>query len=88
MNRCLFWKSCPFRLTVLRPGVSVGSPFHFFSVEMVFLSAAFLPDDWLLVGTKPGHLLLYRIKKDAGGNRCLTWTGYRLGIVKNVYIFT
>uniref|UniRef100_A0A672NIP9 Vam6/Vps39-like protein n=1 Tax=Sinocyclocheilus grahami TaxID=75366 RepID=A0A672NIP9_SINGR len=22
-------------------------------------------DDWLLVGTKPGHLLLYRIKKDA-----------------------
>uniref|UniRef100_A0A8C1FCK6 VPS39 subunit of HOPS complex n=1 Tax=Cyprinus carpio carpio TaxID=630221 RepID=A0A8C1FCK6_CYPCA len=23
-------------------------------------------DDWLLVGTKPGHLLLYRIKKDAG----------------------
>uniref|UniRef100_A0A669D893 VPS39 subunit of HOPS complex n=1 Tax=Oreochromis niloticus TaxID=8128 RepID=A0A669D893_ORENI len=26
-------------------------------------------EDWLLVGTKPGHLLLYRIKKDAGGNR-------------------
>uniref|UniRef100_A0A672REH7 Vam6/Vps39-like protein n=1 Tax=Sinocyclocheilus grahami TaxID=75366 RepID=A0A672REH7_SINGR len=26
-------------------------------------------DDWLLVGTKPGHLLLYRIKKDAGTNR-------------------
>ena len=27
----------------------------------------FLPsEDWLLVGTKPGHLLLYRIKKDAG----------------------
>uniref|UniRef100_A0A3P8N7W4 CNH domain-containing protein n=1 Tax=Astatotilapia calliptera TaxID=8154 RepID=A0A3P8N7W4_ASTCA len=23
-------------------------------------------EDWLLVGTKPGHLLLYRIKKDAG----------------------
>ncbi|XP_045918193.1 vam6/Vps39-like protein isoform X1 [Micropterus dolomieu] len=26
-------------------------------------------EDWLLVGTKPGHLLLYRIKKDAGTNR-------------------
>uniref|UniRef100_A0A8C1H2J6 VPS39 subunit of HOPS complex n=1 Tax=Cyprinus carpio carpio TaxID=630221 RepID=A0A8C1H2J6_CYPCA len=26
-------------------------------------------DDWLLVGTKPGHLLLYGIKKDAGTNR-------------------
>lgn len=26
-------------------------------------------DDWLLVGTKPGHLLQYRIKKDAGTNR-------------------
>ncbi|XP_065123366.1 vam6/Vps39-like protein [Paramisgurnus dabryanus] len=26
-------------------------------------------DDWLLVGTKPGHLLLYRIKKDPGTNR-------------------
>ncbi|XP_066525938.1 vam6/Vps39-like protein [Hoplias malabaricus] len=26
-------------------------------------------EDWLLVGTKPGHLLLYRIKKDAGSNR-------------------
>ncbi|KAA0711496.1 Vam6/Vps39-like protein [Triplophysa tibetana] len=26
-------------------------------------------DDWLLVGTKPGHLLLYRIMKDAGTNR-------------------
>uniref|UniRef100_A0A673FKH1 Vam6/Vps39-like protein n=1 Tax=Sinocyclocheilus rhinocerous TaxID=307959 RepID=A0A673FKH1_9TELE len=26
-------------------------------------------DDWLLVGTKPGHLLLYRVKKDAGTNR-------------------
>ncbi|KAJ8340928.1 hypothetical protein SKAU_G00332190 [Synaphobranchus kaupii] len=26
-------------------------------------------DDWLLVGTKPGHLLLYRIKKDAASNR-------------------
>ncbi|XP_052386213.1 vam6/Vps39-like protein isoform X2 [Carassius gibelio] len=26
-------------------------------------------DDWLLVGTKPGHLLLYRIKKDACTNR-------------------
>uniref|UniRef100_A0A3Q1C7B8 CNH domain-containing protein n=1 Tax=Amphiprion ocellaris TaxID=80972 RepID=A0A3Q1C7B8_AMPOC len=25
--------------------------------------------DWLLVGTKPGHLLLYRIKKDPGSNR-------------------
>lgn len=25
-----------------------------------------LADDWLLVGTKPGHLLLYRIKKDPG----------------------
>uniref|UniRef100_A0A8C5DMU3 CNH domain-containing protein n=1 Tax=Gouania willdenowi TaxID=441366 RepID=A0A8C5DMU3_GOUWI len=23
-------------------------------------------EDWLLVGTKPGHLLLYQIKKDAG----------------------
>lgn len=23
-------------------------------------------EDGLLVGTKPGHLLLYRIKKDAG----------------------
>ncbi|KAK5609209.1 Vam6/Vps39-like protein [Crenichthys baileyi] len=30
----------------------------------------FVPtEDWLLVGTKPGHLLLYRIKKDAGTNR-------------------
>uniref|UniRef100_G3NP54 CNH domain-containing protein n=1 Tax=Gasterosteus aculeatus aculeatus TaxID=481459 RepID=G3NP54_GASAC len=26
-------------------------------------------EEWLLVGTKPGHLLLYRIKKDAGTNR-------------------
>ncbi|TRZ04357.1 hypothetical protein DNTS_015169 [Danionella cerebrum] len=26
-------------------------------------------DDWLLVGTKPGHLLQYRIKKDAVSNR-------------------
>lgn len=26
-------------------------------------------EDWLLVGTKPGHLLLYRIKRDAGTNR-------------------
>ncbi|KAJ8401124.1 hypothetical protein AAFF_G00387060 [Aldrovandia affinis] len=26
-------------------------------------------EDWLLVGTKPGHLLLYRIKKDAASNR-------------------
>uniref|UniRef100_A0A8C5DKN4 CNH domain-containing protein n=1 Tax=Gouania willdenowi TaxID=441366 RepID=A0A8C5DKN4_GOUWI len=26
-------------------------------------------EDWLLVGTKPGHLLLYQIKKDAGSNR-------------------
>ncbi|XP_004082797.1 vam6/Vps39-like protein [Oryzias latipes] len=26
-------------------------------------------EDGLLVGTKPGHLLLYRIKKDAGTNR-------------------
>uniref|UniRef100_A0A3B4XF50 VPS39 subunit of HOPS complex n=1 Tax=Seriola lalandi dorsalis TaxID=1841481 RepID=A0A3B4XF50_SERLL len=26
-------------------------------------------EDWLLVGTKPGHLLLYRIKKDPGTNR-------------------
>ncbi|XP_060938877.1 vam6/Vps39-like protein isoform X1 [Limanda limanda] len=26
-------------------------------------------EDCLLVGTKPGHLLLYRIKKDAGTNR-------------------
>ncbi|XP_042194191.1 vam6/Vps39-like protein isoform X2 [Callorhinchus milii] len=26
-------------------------------------------DDWLLVGTKPGHLLLYRIKKEPGSNR-------------------
>ncbi|XP_068607816.1 vam6/Vps39-like protein [Brachionichthys hirsutus] len=26
-------------------------------------------EDWLLVGTKPGHLLLYRIKKDACTNR-------------------
>ncbi|KAM4540838.1 vam6/Vps39-like protein [Fundulus diaphanus] len=26
-------------------------------------------EDWLLVGTKPGHLLLYRIKKDAVTNR-------------------
>uniref|UniRef100_A0AAY4AFE2 CNH domain-containing protein n=1 Tax=Denticeps clupeoides TaxID=299321 RepID=A0AAY4AFE2_9TELE len=26
-------------------------------------------EDWLLVGTKPGHLLLYQIKKDAGTNR-------------------
>ncbi|XP_070698619.1 vam6/Vps39-like protein [Pempheris klunzingeri] len=26
-------------------------------------------EDWLLVGTKPGHLLLYRIKKDAGTNQ-------------------
>uniref|UniRef100_A0AAQ5ZVP4 CNH domain-containing protein n=1 Tax=Amphiprion ocellaris TaxID=80972 RepID=A0AAQ5ZVP4_AMPOC len=26
-------------------------------------------EDWLLVGTKPGHLLLYRIKKDPGSNR-------------------
>uniref|UniRef100_H3ABJ6 VPS39 subunit of HOPS complex n=1 Tax=Latimeria chalumnae TaxID=7897 RepID=H3ABJ6_LATCH len=26
-------------------------------------------EEWLLVGTKPGHLLLYRIKKDAGSNR-------------------
>nr|XP_061798818.1 vam6/Vps39-like protein [Nerophis lumbriciformis] len=25
-------------------------------------------EDWLLVGTKPGHLLLYRIKKDAATN--------------------
>ncbi len=30
-------------------------------------SWVYLPtEDWLLVGTKPGHLLLYRIKKDAG----------------------
>ncbi|XP_058847250.1 vam6/Vps39-like protein isoform X1 [Acipenser ruthenus] len=26
-------------------------------------------EDWLLVGTKPGHLLLYRIKKDPSSNR-------------------
>uniref|UniRef100_A0AAZ3P8U4 Vam6/Vps39-like protein n=1 Tax=Oncorhynchus tshawytscha TaxID=74940 RepID=A0AAZ3P8U4_ONCTS len=26
-------------------------------------------EDWLLVGTKPGHLLLYRIKNNAGTNR-------------------
>lgn len=26
----------------------------------------FFAENWLLVGTKPGHLLLYRIKKDAG----------------------
>ncbi|XP_026195631.1 vam6/Vps39-like protein isoform X1 [Anabas testudineus] len=26
-------------------------------------------EDWLLVGTKPGHLLLYQIKKDPGSNR-------------------
>ncbi|KAF7704430.1 vam6/Vps39-like protein isoform X2 [Silurus meridionalis] len=26
-------------------------------------------EDWLLVGTKPGHLLLYRIKKDDATNR-------------------
>lgn len=26
----------------------------------------FFTEDWLLVGTKPGHLLLYRIKKDPG----------------------
>uniref|UniRef100_A0A8C6TDZ0 VPS39 subunit of HOPS complex n=1 Tax=Neogobius melanostomus TaxID=47308 RepID=A0A8C6TDZ0_9GOBI len=26
-------------------------------------------EDWLLVGTKPGHLLLYRIKKDTATNR-------------------
>ncbi|XP_078089669.1 vam6/Vps39-like protein isoform X3 [Mustelus asterias] len=26
-------------------------------------------EDWLLVGTKPGHLLLYRIKKELGNNR-------------------
>uniref|UniRef100_UPI00398E877B vam6/Vps39-like protein isoform X2 n=1 Tax=Pristiophorus japonicus TaxID=55135 RepID=UPI00398E877B len=26
-------------------------------------------EDWLLVGTKPGHLLLYRIKKELGSNR-------------------
>lgn len=25
-----------------------------------------IADDWLLVGTKPGHLLQYMIKKDAG----------------------
>uniref|UniRef100_A0A4W5JI69 CNH domain-containing protein n=1 Tax=Hucho hucho TaxID=62062 RepID=A0A4W5JI69_9TELE len=37
-----------------------------FLVDMNSLAGWF---DWLLVGTKPGHLLLYRIKKDAGTNR-------------------
>lgn len=38
----------------------------------IVMSVVFSPpapppaEDWLLVGTKPGHLLLYRIKKDAG----------------------
>lgn len=55
---------------------------------MVFLSAAFLSDDWLLVGTKPGHLLLYRIKKDAGGKGYLTLNGYWFGIVNAcVYLY-
>jgi len=26
-------------------------------------------EEWLLVGTKQGHLLLYRIRKDVGCNR-------------------
>ncbi|XP_042598839.1 vam6/Vps39-like protein isoform X2 [Cyprinus carpio] len=40
-------------------------------LEKLPLQTDFTPtwDDWLLVGTKPGHLLLYGIKKDAGTNR-------------------
>lgn len=41
---------------------------YIFDVEIVFFSLNVLSDDWLLVGTKPGHLLLYRIQKDAGRN--------------------
>lgn len=69
--------------------MSVGSTFQSFSLEMVFLSAAFVSDDWLLVGTKPGHLLLYRIKKDAGRKGSLTLVGYWFGIVNarvNLYL--
>lgn len=34
--------------------------------DQVTVSFSLPTEDWLLVGTKPGHLLLYRIKKDAG----------------------
>lgn len=67
--------------------MSVGSTSQFFSIEMVFSSAAFLSDDWLLVGTKPGHLLLYRIKKDAGRKGYLPLIGYWFGIVNACVYF-
>lgn len=33
--------------------------------ELIIFSLLLL-EEWLLVGTKQGHLLLYRIKKDVG----------------------
>lgn len=60
-----------------------------FQLKWCFLSAASLSDDWLLVGTKPGHLLLYRIKKDAGRKGSLSLIGYWPGIINtcvNLYL--
>lgn len=48
--------------------VSYNYFFVFNVCTFLIFSPSFLSDDWLLVGTKPGHLLLYRIKKDAGRN--------------------
>lgn len=36
------------------------------SLPVLIVFSLLLLEEWLLVGTKQGHLLLYRIKKDIG----------------------
>jgi len=36
------------------------------SLPVLIIFSLLLLEEWLLVGTKQGHLLLYRIKKDIG----------------------